>query len=240
VLFVHPMWQRDDSGAAHPEFRGVAFVAALQASLGEQNPTTCLAGLELAIGLLPSDLSDAELAVVKGIALTFAAKLKMGWPASPRGTFETLLRLSAATPADLEQTWTTLIRLLVPNSSALKPRFDRRVHLALSHIHAGASCPDLSVAEVAQRVGVSRWHLERLLKHQTGACFTQHLRARRLDLAAKLLLDSVLTVKEVAGRSGYGSSSAFCRDFRDWLGLSPREYRQARRTLDNRFYRQAT
>jgi two-component system response regulator YesN len=73
-------------------------------------------------------------------------------------------------------------------------------------------------------VGLSRWHLERLTKRQTGASLRQHVVSARLDRAIDLLKHGPLSIKELAFRVGYGNANAFSRDFRRSYGASPRAW----------------
>ena len=51
----------------------------------------------------------------------------------------------------------------------------------------------------------------------------------RMEVGARMLLASDLTVWQIAVEVGYGSGSAFARAFKDWCGQSPGDYRVAPR-----------
>jgi len=53
--------------------------------------------------------------------------------------------------------------------------------------------------------------------------YRSRLKLRRAHL---LLLDSGLSVQQVADAMGYGEVSHFSRQFKRWSGLSPQAYRQ--------------
>ncbi len=54
-----------------------------------------------------------------------------------------------------------------------------------------------------------------------------YIAERRMEVAARLLLRSDLTVWQIAAEVCYGSGSALARTFRKWGEQSPREYRRA-------------
>jgi AraC-like DNA-binding protein len=73
---------------------------------------------------------------------------------------------------------------------------------------------------LAQRIGVSQRKLQRLFRAEL-ACTPGHwLRSQRMQ-AARLMLESSSTVKEVAYSLGFRHESQFCRDFKQAFGCSP-------------------
>lgn len=58
-----------------------------------------------------------------------------------------------------------------------------------------------------------------------GMSIYSHVRAQKMQAAAKLLCESDSTVIEIAGRFGYDNASKFAKAFRDVMGASPNEYR---------------
>ena len=83
----------------------------------------------------------------------------------------------------------------------------------------------LHVGAVAQDLGVSTEHLCRVVKRHTGLTFVTLLRRARVRAACRLLQTTTLSMKEIAGRSGFSSASRFDRDFKNVCGMSPSEYR---------------
>lgn len=93
---------------------------------------------------------------------------------------------------------------------------------------AGALSERLDTGELARRFRVSREHLSRVFHEQTGTPLHAYITRARLRLAVNLLLQTRLTVKEVAARCGYTEYSAFYRIFRKRIGLAPEELREKR------------
>lgn len=91
---------------------------------------------------------------------------------------------------------------------------------------------DVSLAQIAEVAGVSRFHLVRAFGDTTGHSVMRYVRARRLTEAAKALADGAPDIMMVALDAAYGSHEAFTRAFRDQFGLTPDGVR-ARGTVDN-------
>ncbi|MGR3761149.1 GlxA family transcriptional regulator [Roseobacteraceae bacterium NS-SX3] len=84
----------------------------------------------------------------------------------------------------------------------------------------------LTVDEVARRTGRSRKDLERRMKAELGATPQAVYRRLRLIQARKLVLETDMSVAEIALRSGYGDPSALTRAFRAEFSATPRVLRQ--------------
>ena len=88
---------------------------------------------------------------------------------------------------------------------------------------------NLSLDEIARRVASSRRQLQRAFSEVGGTTFREYLTAVRMDVAAGLLADRELTVREVARRVGYRQPAQFAKAFRRRHGSAPSKFRtQAR------------
>ncbi|RWX60406.1 AraC family transcriptional regulator, partial [Mesorhizobium sp. M4B.F.Ca.ET.089.01.1.1] len=82
--------------------------------------------------------------------------------------------------------------------------------------------PDaISLDDVAQSSGVSRFHVTRAFGAATGRSVMGYMRARRLSEAARKLAGGAPDILSVALDAGYGSHEAFTRAFRDLFGTTP-------------------
>lgn len=87
----------------------------------------------------------------------------------------------------------------------------------------------VSLKSLAQQVGYSPNHFSRLLADLWKTGPARALRAARLTVAARLLLESDISVESLGNRLGYLSESAFIRAFRRTHGLAPGGYRARHR-----------
>ena len=84
---------------------------------------------------------------------------------------------------------------------------------------------ELSLDDVAEFAGFSRYYFSRSFKKQTGYSFKDYLCQKRLQVAMDLLIRSNIPMREVAIESGFGSVATFNRVFREKKGCTPTQYR---------------
>lgn len=84
---------------------------------------------------------------------------------------------------------------------------------------------ELTLDDMADYIGVSRFHLSRSFPAATGMSISAYLRGRRLTEAAKALAAGAPDILSVALDATYGSHEAFTRAFRDQFGLTPEQVR---------------
>ena len=87
---------------------------------------------------------------------------------------------------------------------------------------------ELSLDEIAEVSGVSRFHLSRAFGVATGRSVMRYVRERRLSEAARQLADGAPDILQVALDWGYGSHEAFTRAFREQFGITPEALRSRR------------
>lgn len=100
-----------------------------------------------------------------------------------------------------------------------------RIAVAAAHIQANYS-QNLQLRSLAQIANMSVAQLERYFKIIFNLSPRQLLLKARLD-AARRLLPSGLNLTEIAAQCGYADHSAFSRQFKALVGISPRSYRAA-------------
>ena len=91
-------------------------------------------------------------------------------------------------------------------------------------IRANLENPDFDVAALCAEVGISRVHLNRKLKETGNVPPSQLIKSFRMKQAAYLLVNNKVNVSEVAYRVGYSSHSYFSSSFREYFGMSPKEF----------------
>ncbi len=101
---------------------------------------------------------------------------------------------------------------------------DRRVAKVVEIIDKGLA-RDLSVNAVACAVDLSQSYLAHIFKLETGVSIGAYVRNRRIAKAARLLIASSLSVKEIAAVVGFLQAQHFTRAFTVAMGCSPTKYR---------------
>ncbi|TVQ27927.1 MAG: helix-turn-helix domain-containing protein [Spirochaetaceae bacterium] len=107
----------------------------------------------------------------------------------------------------------------------LKDHVNTTVERAKEYVHDHFT-RRISLGEVAKACCVNRTYLSRLFHKATGRTFSDYLTHIRIEEAKRLLYARPGTyVYEIALEVGYEESGHFSRQFREWTGLSPTEYR---------------
>jgi AraC-like DNA-binding protein len=83
----------------------------------------------------------------------------------------------------------------------------------------------ISLEQVVQHVGVSRFYFCKLFKKATGMTLTEYVARVRVERAKTLLVNPSLRISEVVFAAGFGSIPRFNSVFRQYVGMPPTEYR---------------
>ena len=86
---------------------------------------------------------------------------------------------------------------------------------------------DLTLAELAAFVCMSRYHFARLFKGSTGVPPHRFVVRQRIARARGVLATSELSIAEISRLVGFRTPSHFTTVFRRVLGVTPRAYRPA-------------
>ena len=84
---------------------------------------------------------------------------------------------------------------------------------------------ELTLDDVAEFAGFSRYYFSRSFKKQTGYSFKDYLCQKRVQVAMDLLIRTNQSMRDVAIESGFGSVATFNRVFREKKGCTPTQYR---------------
>jgi AraC-like DNA-binding protein len=99
--------------------------------------------------------------------------------------------------------------------------FGRQV---LEHVLAHLSDSGYGVEQIAADLGITRIHVNRKLKTETGYSPSTVFKTIRMTQAKRLLLEGRYPVAEIATRCGFSTASYFSTAFKDFFGQSPSEF----------------
>ncbi len=85
----------------------------------------------------------------------------------------------------------------------------------------------ISLGQLAGLCALSEYHFARMFRASFGLPPHQYVLARRLDRARQMLRGTMLPLGEIALACGFASASHFTNRFKQVLGGTPGEYRQA-------------
>lgn len=97
------------------------------------------------------------------------------------------------------------------------------------HVIAGPVDADLTVDELAKRVGASRRNLEQRFRKITGNTPNAAILNRRVSEAKRLLEKGIGSISEVAHASGFSSVHYFTTAFKREVGEAPGAYRDSKK-----------
>ncbi len=102
-----------------------------------------------------------------------------------------------------------------------------RLRRALDFIEANLA-QHISVTEIADASGMSRFHFSRAFQRATGKAPYAFLLERRIAAAKTLLLHDGLALADVGACCGFASGSQFSRIFKAEVGMTPSAFRDGR------------
>jgi AraC-like DNA-binding protein/ligand-binding sensor protein len=105
-------------------------------------------------------------------------------------------------------------------------RFQRpEITAAQQYIEAHCT-DDLTLAQVAARVGLSPAYFSALFHGETKTTFTRHVQQRRAARAARQLRNLQRSITDICFATGFNSLTHLNRVFRRFYGCSPIQYRR--------------
>lgn len=117
-----------------------------------------------------------------------------------------------------EQKATLDIKKLIPRDQRFYDRLQAILTLNIEN-------PAFTVDEWAVQMHLSRTRLYTRVKEVAGVSPSEMLKKVRMEYAARLLLETDLTVEEIRVRCGIGNSSQFYSHFKKQFGVTPYQYR---------------
>lgn len=94
-----------------------------------------------------------------------------------------------------------------------------------SIVRAEYDC-DLSLETIADRLHYNPNYLSSIFKKEYGTTFSDYLMGYRQDMAKKWLIETDMTIKDIAERLQYHNPQNFIRSFRKKEGVTPGTYRK--------------
>ena len=137
-------------------------------------------------------------------------------PVNPEELKRLLQRLEATLLAREQQ--------MIPRRESDAAALAERVRLYLQENYD----QPVDFSSLADSLAVSAPYLSKLFHEQEGKSPSRYLTDLRMRKAQKLLMDTQLTVREIAVRVGYPDPFHFSRNFKNAMGISPVQFREER------------
>ncbi len=88
----------------------------------------------------------------------------------------------------------------------------------------------ITIEQASKIAGVSKSKLKADFMREYGMPYYSWFRNERMKLAAKLLTETGLKIRDISEAAGYENSSKFSKAFFNVMGCSPSEYRRVSNT----------
>jgi two-component system, response regulator YesN len=143
--------------------------------------------------------------------------------------FDPAVEITALTSRQEWDAWSgRALRILVETENRLQEkRLPAVLGKAIYYIQGNYDKP-LQLSDLAAFCTVSQGYLSRLFTEHLHLPFIDYLTSVRMKAAEELLLENVLSVKEIAHAVGYQDPNYFSRIFRRTRGIAPTSYFQER------------
>jgi two-component system, response regulator YesN len=82
----------------------------------------------------------------------------------------------------------------------------------------------VSLEEIADGMNITPEYLSRLFTKELRKSFSDYLKEFRINKAKELLTGKKMKIYEVAEQVGYSDSKYFCKVFKEFTGMAPKEY----------------
>lgn len=109
---------------------------------------------------------------------------------------------------------------------AVELSISQEVSSAINYVNLNYATA-ISLDRISEMIHLSKYHFCRIFKKDTGITFFEYLNKVRLAHAHRLLIQSDMTINEIAVKTGFGSAAYFSRVFKKAHGISPKTARQA-------------
>ena len=111
-------------------------------------------------------------------------------------------------------------------------KMQKIVQEALQYIRKNYSDDNLTIVTLAEKAGYSTSYFARMFNDVTGSFINDYIRKFRIDKAKSLLVETNLTVGEIATLVGYANTNYFYYAFKKETGMTPISYRGAHREME--------
>ncbi|MED3998262.1 helix-turn-helix domain-containing protein [Peribacillus frigoritolerans] len=103
------------------------------------------------------------------------------------------------------------------------------IEQAIRYIEEHFTNPELRLEDVANQVNRSPAYFSSLLTKKHGSSFRQLLTKTRINEAQRLLIDTKLSIQDVADKTGFINANYFSKIFKEKTGTTPRSFRNRKK-----------
>lgn len=105
------------------------------------------------------------------------------------------------------------------------------IGLAQEHIRKGFGNAEMSLENVAAKIGLTPTYFSSLFKKETGESFVEYLTRLRMEEAMRMLEETDEMIYVIAEKTGYPDAAYFSYVFKKKYGISPIQYRRKKNKM---------
>lgn len=125
------------------------------------------------------------------------------------------------------------LTILQTGSAALCRQVERSRHIQdggivrqIKQLIVANETDTLQLQQLSDRLAISKNHMARLFKKETGQTIRHYIIALKMKKACELLRDTALKTYEISEAVGYNDAIFFSRTFKRLYGMTPSAYRR--------------
>lgn len=112
------------------------------------------------------------------------------------------------------------------DKSSYKKEYIKRIHTVQDYIETNIH-ENYTIEELSKISGFSKYHFHRIFKSIQKESLFQYVTRVKLEIAATALIARPdLSITDIAYQFGFSDSAVFSRTFKNYYGISPREFKQ--------------
>ncbi len=103
-------------------------------------------------------------------------------------------------------------------------KYIEQIQRGVDYIEASLD-KDIDINDVAKAAHMSRWHFQRMFRALTGDTVKCYIRTRRLSHSIDSLINTDISILDIALTAGYDSQESFTRAFKQNFNIAPGKFR---------------
>lgn len=120
------------------------------------------------------------------------------------------------------------IKLLLDLTGRVKKSLDKSLSASAEKVKAYVAlhlCERITVAEIAENLGMNASYLNSSFKRQTGNCITDYIQTKKIEQAKMMLTSGDDPLSDIWTDLGYYDQSHFSKIFKKHTGYTPKQFR---------------
>ena len=173
-----------------------------------------------------------DAAVLRLLAQMFNTVLKVmrlqniAYANSNLSEFDIMMEILTGTPQEAYDMLCGMLGKISDILSATHSKID--VMAIITYIEENYTA-ELSLDILADRFDTSPKYISKLVKDKLGISFVEYVAGLRINRATELLENTDRSVMEIYTETGFNNRNTFIRTFKNFMGITPSEYREIKR-----------